>query len=247
MPTEVARGVYSIGRDRIEIYAIEEAGKLTLIDSGLKSDWKQIVTQVGALGMTLDDIEAVVVTHAHLDHYGCAERLRQEAGASVHVHAADEAVATGKSQIKRDPDSRNPLSYGLPALITLFQFLFKGALSQPPPVLEVSAFDDGRTLDVPGRPRVIHVPGHTDGSACFLIEDRDAILTGDALITFNFSTRKPGPQISPAVFNADNRLAMESLKNLDGVRAATVLPGHGGPWNDGLDTALAEARRLGPT
>ena len=33
------------------------------------------------------------------------------------------------------------------------------------PIAEVSTFGDGETIDVPGRPRAVHAPGHTEGSA----------------------------------------------------------------------------------
>ena len=43
----------------------------------------------------MDDLEAVLITHAHRDHIGCAERIRTSAGASVRVHQADAPVALG--------------------------------------------------------------------------------------------------------------------------------------------------------
>ena len=64
-----------------------------------------------------------------------------------------------------------------------------------PPVLEATAFADADRLNLPGRPRVVHVPGHTPGSAAFLFEDRGALCAGDALDTLNPATGRPGPPI----------------------------------------------------
>ena len=52
---------------------------------------------VGSLGRSLDDLETVLLTHAHSDHTGFAERARTDAHAVVRIHREDEAMArTGK-------------------------------------------------------------------------------------------------------------------------------------------------------
>ena len=94
---------------------------------------------------------------------------------------------------------------------------------------------------MPGTPRVIHVPGHTAGSAALHVPSRDAILVGDALVTLNVMSGSTGPQSFPN-FNADNRQARESLRRLDDVEASLVLPGHGQPWTGGLAEALRLVR-----
>src|SRR5439155_1094450 len=65
------------------------------------------------------------------------------------------------------------------------------------PISEVATFGDGATLDIPGAPRVIHVPGHSPGSAVLHISSRDALFVGDALCTMNVLTGKPGPGRAP--------------------------------------------------
>lgn len=72
------------------------------------------------------------------------------------------------------------------------------------PVADLSTFDDGETLDLPGRPRVVHAPGHTEGSCALFLEDRKALLTGDCLVTWNAFTGRVGPQIMPAGLNRDS-------------------------------------------
>ncbi len=76
----------------------------------------------------------------------------------------------------------------------------------------------GATLDVPGTPRVIHVPGHTAGSVALHLPGHDAILVGDAFVTLNVMSGATGPQLFPN-FNADNRQAFESLRRFDDVEA----------------------------
>ena len=116
-------------------------------------------------------------------------------------------------------------------------------MARIPPILEVGTFRDGETLDVPGRPRIIHVPGHSEGSAAILIPSRDTIFIGDAFVTLDVMSGATGPRMGP--FNADIARAYASLARLDAVDARLVLPGHGAPWTSGLRDALRAVREKG--
>jgi glyoxylase-like metal-dependent hydrolase (beta-lactamase superfamily II) len=95
------------------------------------------------------------------------------------------------------------------------------------PIQVVLAYEDGQTLDVPGHPRVVHTPGHTEGSCALLLEDRRVLLSGDCLVTPNPFTGRVGPQFVPAGLNMDSSRALRSLDILSPLPADTVLPGHG--------------------
>ena len=73
---------------------------------------------------------------------------------------------------------------------TTFSLLRRGG-GRMIPIAEVSAFADGEQIDVPGRPRAVHAPGHTPGSAAILVESRRALLTGDVMATEN-PAHRPG-------------------------------------------------------
>ena len=97
------------------------------------------------------------------------------------------------------------------------------------PIREVSTFADGQAIDVPGRPRAVHVPGHTPGMAALFLEWRRVLFTGDALVTRNPLTGRRGPQVMPRALNRDSRQAIQSLARLEELPADVVLPGHGEP------------------
>jgi glyoxylase-like metal-dependent hydrolase (beta-lactamase superfamily II) len=105
---------------------------------------------------------------------------------------------------------------------------------------EVVACGDGATLDVPGSPRVIHLPGHTPGSAAMLAVGHGALFVGDAIVTRSIATGRLGPQVGP--FTADRPRALASLARLDGVETGLLLPGHGDPWTGGIAAAVMLAR-----
>jgi glyoxylase-like metal-dependent hydrolase (beta-lactamase superfamily II) len=155
---------------------------------------------------------------------------------TVSVHEADAALARG--EVPNPAQGTGPLKLG-PMLGFLWLGLTNGGLRRPK-VLEVSTFGDKATLDVPGSPRVILVPGHTPGSAALHVPLVDALFVGDALATYAVTTGATGPQVAP--FTADPAQAVASLDRLSGTEAAWLLPGHGPAWTGGVPEAVAEVR-----
>ena len=101
--------------------------------------------------------------------------------------------------------------------------------------------NDGDVLDLPGAPRVISMPGHSPGSIAIHVPAADAVFVGDALTTRHVLTGATGPQ--PAPFTDDPAEALASLRRLEGLRVGWVLPGHGAPWNRGVDEAVRRVSR----
>jgi glyoxylase-like metal-dependent hydrolase (beta-lactamase superfamily II) len=242
---EVAQGVHRLTQGVVNFYLIEDGGKLLLVDAGAPGDWDLLVRSVSALGRGLGDLEAVLLTHAHADHIGCAERARTTAAATVWVHLADAAVAKGAKPGKNDGRAS---SYLLRAEFyrTLLSLARRGA-TRIVPVREVATFADGETLELPGRPLALHAPGHTPGSAALLLEERRVLLTGDVVATRNPLTGRVGPQVMPSGLNRDTPQALRSLDVLAGVPADTLLPGHGEPWTEGAAEAARLAKTAGPS
>jgi glyoxylase-like metal-dependent hydrolase (beta-lactamase superfamily II) len=232
---KLAPGIHRIGPGLINAYLIEESGEVTIIDAGAPGYWNDLPNELAAMGRSMADIRALLLTHAHIDHVGFAERLRSERGVPVSVHELDAKIARGEAK----PQNQKMLGIGLAALRFIRFALSKGML-RATPIAEVSTFGDGATLDVPGAPRVIHVPGHSEGSAALHIPGRGALFVGDAFATLNVLTGKTGPQLAP--FGSDLPRASESLSKLERLDAALVLPGHGQPWTGGVAEAVRRIR-----
>ncbi len=233
---EVTPGIRRIGSGLVNVYLFEEAGAVTIVDAGVPGYWRELPNELAAMGRSLGDVRAVVLTHAHTDHIGFAERIRTERGVPIRVHEHDALRAKGQVP--------GPSGLGKFKLAPLLGFLLYGlrnGLLRVPPILEVATFGDGATLDVPGAPRVIHVPGHTAGSAALHFAQRNTICVGDAFVTRNVITGATGPQLFPN-FNADNEEAYASLARLERVDARLVLTGHGPSWDGGLAEAVRVVR-----
>lgn len=242
---QVADGVHRCADGLVNFYLVEEDGQLTVIDAGWRRSWSHLQRAVGELKRTLADVQAVLLSHGHPDHLGIAEKMRTALGAPVHAHRDEVKRAQGKA------DGASPFAL-VPALLphlwqpSALAFVLHATgrgFMTPKWVSEVVAFDGDAPLDVPGRPRPLAAPGHTEGHTAYVLADRGVVFTGDALATLDVLTRERGPRLMPKALNVDHAQARGSLQTLESVEVETLLPGHGQPWHGRMADAVEQARR----
>src|SRR6188768_58062 len=93
---QIAPSLHRLGSGHVNAYLIEEAGEVTIVDAGLPGYWADLPAELAAMGRTLDDVRALVLTHGHSDHIGFAERIRRERHTPILVHESDAALARGE-------------------------------------------------------------------------------------------------------------------------------------------------------
>lgn len=246
-PTEIVPGVYGLGSELANWYLVESEGRLTAVDAGLPGFRGSLEVDLGRIGRSLADLDAVVLTHSDADHTGLAPTFK-EAGARVLIHADDEATLRRPRPKSGDASPVHILPHlANPHFWRIFGHMARRGGGWPARVQGAETFADGQTLEVPGRPRVIHTPGHTPGHCALLFEGHGALFVGDAMCTWNPLTATTGPQLMPSAFNVSNNSCRRSLDALEGVSADVLLPGHGQPWREGPAAAVARARELGRT
>ena len=231
----LADGLHRVGNDIVACYLVADDSGITLIDAGISGQWPDLLAELAAMGRTVADLRGVVLTHGDEDHIGFAERLRSEHGVPVWVHEADAGRALG--------EGKPATGFGRFRLGPLLGFLWyagrRGGLKTTY-LSKVETFTGGETLDLPGRPRIIELPGHSPGSVAVHVPAVDAVFVGDALTTRNVLTGEAGP--GPAPFTDAPAQADASLAALADLAARWVLPGHGAPWDQGVAEALRRYR-----
>lgn len=239
----VADRIHLLQHADTNVYLIEDADGITLVDSGVPPMWKMLLAALQQLDRPLSDVKGLVITHPHFDHMGFASRVHEELGLPVLVHEADAYIA------------RHPYRYSHEKTRTFYPLRHPGAL----PILaklwatglgikglgSFQALSPGPADFLPGRPHIIHTPGHTDGHCVLHFADRDAVVTGDALVTLDPYTGRRGPRIVAAGSTNDTAQSLASLADIAATEATVVLPGHGTPWFGGAAEAVRLARERG--
>jgi glyoxylase-like metal-dependent hydrolase (beta-lactamase superfamily II) len=239
----VAEGIHRVEDAYTNWYIVEADGRLLVVDAGVPRSWESLQTALGRLGRTREDVEAVVLTHAHFDHVGFAKRARSELGVPVYVHENDVPLTRHPWRYDFERPRSLYLTTQIQAMPIVAEFLRTRAF-WPPPVKEVVRYSDG-VLPVPGSPRAIFSPGHTLGHCALHFPERDALIAGDAIVMLDPYTARRGPRLVARAATADVERNLASLDALAQTGARTVLTGHGEPWTGGIEAAVAQARDAG--
>lgn len=245
LTSEVAEGIHWLEHAHVNVYFVEQDGRVMIIDAGLPGIWPHVRTALKELGFE-DSVVALVLTHGHFDHVGVAARIRSHYRVPILVHPDDAYIAAHPYRYKHELNRlavplRNPGSLPILGRMTLAGALNVRGVADTLPV------SGGIAANLPGTPEIIHVPGHTAGSIALHFPDRKALICGDAVVTLNPYTGVLGPQIVSGAATANSPQAIDSLDRIAALPADKVLTGHGEPWLSSPADAVAIARLIGPS
>src|SRR3954452_241312 len=85
----VAERVHRIEDAFTNWYLLADDDGVTIVDAGVPSSWSSLVDALPRIGRSLSDVRALVLTRAHFDPVGYAERARRELQIPVYVHEND--------------------------------------------------------------------------------------------------------------------------------------------------------------
>ena len=240
---DIAPGVHLVEDGYVNWYLVEEGDSLTLVDAGTPAGWGRLEQAVQELGRKLADIEALVLTHAHYDHVGFAERARRTLGIPVWLHRDDASLAKHPAIFRTE---RLPVAYlkdsGLRRIALSF---LRDRAFFARPVTNTLPYEGEGPVDVPGRPTVVFTPGHTRGHCALHLPDRGLVIAGDAIVTLDPYTGRSGPRLVAKAATNDTEQALRSLDKIGALDAGVVAVGHGDPFTGGASEAARLAREAG--
>lgn len=214
----------------INSYLVRGSNGYTIIDTGLnylenRSRWEEIKEK---MGWKWSEIEQIVLTHYHPDHYGAAGFLQQRTGASLYMSRKDYEQAQlfwGEGSEQPEVFARFFAWHGLPdhllsQIPTHVREFNKWVEPHPNPTF----ISDGNEIRLGDRMyQVLHTPGHADGHLSFYDPERQWLFGGDFLL----------PRITPNISlwpGCDPDPLATYLKTLDKMASLPVrkvFPSHG--------------------
>ncbi|MDP9067058.1 MAG: MBL fold metallo-hydrolase [Actinomycetota bacterium] len=238
------------GLDRVNAYLLAHGdGSFTLVDCGIylpdparDHGWDDVVEALAACDADPAAITRLIVTHPHIDHYGMAARLVETTGAELWMHeAADEDL-----ELYRDPQ----------AIVERLRQMFLEHGVGEDELQELTQYEDwrpfvsgvvnashqgvdGETVQIGERRwEIVYTPGHARSHICLWSEGDGILISGDHLlgtITPHIDFKR-GADEDPL---GDFLASLEKVERLD---PKVVLPGHGGPFDEGAERARVVAR-----
>jgi glyoxylase-like metal-dependent hydrolase (beta-lactamase superfamily II) len=218
----------------VNVYLIDE-DPLTLIDAGPRDDAsiEALRSGIDRLGHRLADIKRIIISHAHADHYGLAQLIVEESGATAYIHEWDAPA------VSADTD------YGAYRALLALAGVPREAIERMEagfdkfrgfafPLDRVEKLKDGDEILFDHESlTVVHTPGHTPGSICLVRTSNRLVFASDTVL----KTITPNPVLSPDPIDSKRRFQSlgEYLVSLARIRslAPTVLKGgHGDDVTD---------------
>lgn len=215
----------------------DDAGVL-LIDAGYPGHRDDVVDSVRRLGFAMSDVRAILLTHAHVDHFGAAISLAAREGIAVYAHGTEVGHARREFLEQVSPLDVAKHAWQPRWLKWSLALTRKGGMTRDG-IPTTQPLTDAVAATLPGAPRAVPTPGHTGGHCSYVVDG--VLIAGDALVTGHPLLTDTGPQLLPELFNHDQDECVRSLAGLGALDTEILLPGHGPLWRGPIAEAVRAA------
>lgn len=199
---EAEPGVVGVEAGGAYAWIVRTPHGAVLVDAGLDARGTAILAELRAEGVEPDQVQAVLITHGHPDHYAAAPLFPK---ARVLVGPGDLAMILG--------DKTHYATFGR---------IVSAVMTMPPGPRSAVELRGDEELEFDGaRFKVIAIPGHSPGSVTYLY--KDVLFSGDALLR-----KKDGVAIAPSLMSEDSARNRASLRALEPLAFERIADGHAG-------------------
>jgi glyoxylase-like metal-dependent hydrolase (beta-lactamase superfamily II) len=237
--TAITDRVHFAYTDLVNWTLVTDGDGVMLIDAGFPGSRDDVLDSLRQLGFGVDDLRAILLTHAHIDHLGSAIWFAKTHGTPVYCHAAE--VGHSKREYLEQAGAADILPHLWQPRFLKWTLAIsrKGGMVRDG-IPTTHALSEDVAAGLPGTPMAIPTPGHTGGHCSFVVDG--VLVSGDALVTGHPLLTSDGPQLLPELFNHDQDGCVRSLAALGMLDTDVLLPGHGPVWRGSIREASEKAR-----
>ncbi|MBV8446112.1 MAG: MBL fold metallo-hydrolase [Candidatus Dormibacteraeota bacterium] len=238
--TAVTDSVHFVYTDLVNWTLVTDGDGVLLIDAGFPGSRDDVVGSLQQLGFGIGDVRAILLTHAHIDHFGSAIWFAETHGTPVYCHP-DEVGHAKREYLEQASLVDLATHIWSPRWVKwTLAITAKGGLVRAgiPTALALTE-EVGSAL--PGAPMAIPSHGHTSGHCSYVVDG--VLVSGDALVTGHPVSTRRGPQLLPHQFNHDQDGCVRSVAALGMLDTDVLLPGHGPLWRGPIREASTQAMR----
>src|SRR5258707_4832867 len=179
VPTAITDTVHFVHTDLVNWTLVTDANGVMLIDAGFPGSRDDVLGSLQQLGFGVDDLRAILLTHAHIDHFGSAIWFAKTHGTPVYCHA-DEVGHSKREYLEQASPADIAKHIWQPRhLAWSVAITRKGAFTRDG-IPTTQALTEDVAARLPGKPMAIPTPGHTGGD-CSLLVGR-GVLAPDAVL-----------------------------------------------------------------
>lgn len=210
----------------INCFLIKGDKKHILVDTGVPNSEKIIIRQLNKFGIYKKDIGLIIITHAHIDHFGSANKLKQLLRVPILAHKSDVgSYIAGRADITTMKLNK-PYWW-------VFKQIIKNQRAEPfQPDILIEGDMEYNLKEWGANGKIIHTPGHTPGSLSIILENGEAVImdmmaSGILLGGVMFHKRIKHPPFHDNL--AELKKSFEKIISIKKVQKFYL--GHGGPVN----------------
>lgn len=213
----INKQLHEIDLGYVKAFLIETSNNdLILVDTGMPGKPKDmIIKYITSIGRQITDVKYILLTHAHLDHFGNAYDLQRLTNAHIGINQLGIQYVNGEKGLLLPVghDFRSKMFVNFIKIMSKFS---KPKFIKPDMVLKEGEFPDEFGV----KAKIVETPGHTLDSISIFLEDSKVVLVGDLLFGDKDGLKLP-------VFYEDYTKLLDSVKKIKDLNADLICVSHG--------------------